>query len=170
MRIRRYVKLNTDGTYRFEFPDPFKMLVVQLGTELNQSLSDDNPDLARLFPTAYAKDPELDAGYQVLARGELIDLRNTALDTVRTSATKDILDDEQLTAWMSVINDLRLVLGTKLDVSEDEYPLAEDHPDAQAYEIYLLLGHMLSEIVDGLSGSLPDEGTGERPAPGIDLG
>lgn len=170
MRFRRYVAPNKDGSYRFEFPEQLKMLVVQLAKELNQSIGDDNPDLARLFPTAYAKDPELDAGYQVLARGELIDHRKTAFDTVQSSASKDVLDDEQLTAWMGVVNDLRLVLGTKLDVSEDDHHISEDHPDAQAYEIYMLLGHMLSEIVDALSGSLPDEGTGERPAPGLDLG
>ncbi len=170
MRFRRYVAPNRDGSYRFEFPEPLKMLIVQLADELNQSIGDDNPDLARLFPTAYAKDPELDAGYQILARGELIDHRTTAFDTVKSSATKDVLDDEQLTAWMGVVNDLRLVLGTRLDVSEDDRELSEDHPDARAYEIYMLLGHVLSEIVDGLSSNLPDEGTGERPAPGIDLG
>lgn len=169
MRFRRFVAANKDGSYRFEFPEPLKMLVVQLATELNESLDDDNPDLARLFPTAYAKDPDLDAGYQILARGELVDHRNTLFDTVKASATLDVLDDEQLSAWMGVVNDLRLVLGTKLDVSEDDHSINEDHPDARAYEIYMLLGHMLSEIVDGLSANLPDEGTGERPPPGIDL-
>ena len=56
---------------------------------------------------------------------------------------------DQLFAWMGAVNDLRLVLGTRLDVSE-ETDLAVDpsHPDAGAYGLYTYLGWLLELLVD----------------------
>lgn len=170
MRLgRRFVTRKRDGFYRFEFPANIRMLVVQLGAQLNDELDEDNPDLVRLFPTAYPNDPELDAGYQVLARDELADHRRTSFAIVKATLEHEELDDDQLSAWMAVTNDLRLVLGTKLDVSEDIVELDEDDPMAPAFEVYSLLGFVVGEIIDALSSALPDEGTGERQPPGIDL-
>lgn len=170
MRIgRRFVTRNRDGSYRFQFPANIRMLVVQLGAQLNNELDEDSPDLVRLFPTAYPNDPELDAGYQALARDELADHRRTSFDIVRATLEHEELDDDQLSAWMTVTNDLRLVLGTRLDVSEDTVELDDDDPLAPAFEVYSVLGFVVGEIVDALSSALPDEGTGDRQPPEIDL-
>ena len=57
---------------------------------------------------------------------------------------------------MHVVNDLRLVLGTKLDVSEDIDEVEEDDPRFGAFEVYRVLSVVLSEIVEALTTSLPD--------------
>jgi hypothetical protein len=150
------VRPRADGAFTFEFPPHIPELVVHLGDQLDSILETDQPDLHRLFPTAYAQDAERDAGYQVFARGELIDHRRTALDTVRSTAHREVLSEQELSAWMHVVNDLRLVLGTKLDVSEDIDEVEEDDPRFGAFEVYRVLSVVLSEIVEALTTSLPD--------------
>ena len=50
---------------------------------------------------------------------------------------------------MGAVNDIRLVIGTKLDVSEDpSFDIDEDDPDAQAHAIYTYLGWLLEQIVE----------------------
>ena len=87
--------------------------------------------MRRLFPTAYHDDAERDREYQQLVRDELLDRRLAALDIVDSHrSTADELDEAQLSAWMRRVNDLRLVLGTRLDVCEDRRRLDADDPDA----------------------------------------
>ncbi len=157
---KRFVSRESDGTYTIRFPEHIRELLVALSGQLDSALhQDDNPDLARLFPTAYANDPERDAGYQVFARGELIEHRREAIALLAETANKPSVTEDELTSWMHVVNDVRLVLGTRLDVGEDSHEVDEDHPDADLHELYHLLAAVLSEIIDGLSSALDDEGT-----------
>ena len=66
------------------------------------------------------------------------------------------LTEEQLSAWLGAVNDLRLVLGTRLDVSEEPLDIEADDPDAPAYAVYEYLGFLLSEVVDALTEGLPE--------------
>ena len=52
-------------------------------------------------------------------------------------------------------NDVRLVLGTRLDVSEDDDPhLDPDDPDAPAWALYYFLSGLVAELVDALAADL----------------
>ena len=66
-------------------------------------------------------------------------------------------DEEQLVAWMGSINDIRLVLGTRLDVTEDDRgnEVPDDHPDAQLHAVYHYLGWLEEQIVEALAEGLP---------------
>ncbi len=55
------------------------------------------------------------------------------------------------------------MLGTRLDVSEDLQPPAEDDPDAGLFQLYELLSWLVAAIVDALSGTLPDLGSDDDP-------
>ncbi|MBT8240892.1 MAG: DUF2017 domain-containing protein [Acidimicrobiia bacterium] len=136
-----------EDRFIFDVPAVLRDTVVDLARQLDQELETDNPNLQRLFPTAYSSDPDKDAGYQVLARGELIESRRTSLTAVIESVDHDEVDDETLRAWMRVVNDLRLVLGTNLDVgeSEDWQPASEMEP---TYVVYQWLSLLLSHIVE----------------------
>lgn len=155
-RFGRMIRLNRDGTYRFDIPTELKRFVADLAEQLGGVLGDDAPMLRRLFPAAYPDDPERDAGYQVFARGELIDQREQAITHVRATVEHKALTSAQLTAWMTTVNDLRLVLGTQLDVSEDDTGLEEDAPLSEALHLYHVLGVLLGEIVDALTDGLPE--------------
>ncbi len=81
----------------------------------------DDPSLRRLFPPAYIDDPEGEAEYRRLMGDDLLQGRQAALDTMAATVDATELDEGQITV-LSCLNDLRLVLGTQLDVSEDEAP------------------------------------------------
>ncbi len=103
----------------------------------------------RLFPTAYNNDPELENGYQVLAQSELVDQKSEAIKMVTDSIFQERLELELAEKWMVVLNDLRLVIGTQLDVSEDD-PL-DDLSDGR-----VSLYHSLSLLVELLVESLQE--------------
>ena len=136
-----------EDNYVFDVPTALRAAVLGLAEQLDEELEGDSPSFARLFPTAYPEDPEKDAGYQILSRSELIEIRHSAIDTVRTSANDDEIDGETLDAWMRVVNDLRLVLGTQLDLTEDHrwQPRQEelDH-----YALYEAFSYLLQHIVE----------------------
>lgn len=148
------VKAHRDGSFSIRFPDHLVELVVGLADQLDSLLDDDRPELIRLFPTAYPDDPERDAGYQILARGELVEHRRNNVARVMETAGDDRVDEETLVAWMQVINDLRLVLGTMLNVSEDDHEVDPDDPHADGLELYNVLGVLLESTVRALSKSL----------------
>ena len=65
------------------------------------------------------------------------------------------LDADQLAAWMQVLNGLRLLLGTRLDVSEeDEFDPEAD--DAPTRALLSWLGFLLEEAVVAASADLGD--------------
>jgi hypothetical protein len=154
---RDRVRRRGEGRYLVRLRPNERVLVADLVGQLREQLlaSTDDPSVRRLFPPAYPDDPERDAGYQVLTRDELLEHRLAALDTVEESLDGDELDDEGLRAWMSTLNSLRLVLGTRLDVDEELPALADDDPLAPAYAVYEYLGWLLSQVVDVLSRDLP---------------
>lgn len=155
--MRSAVRRKRDGTFIQAFHDSIPALLVSLGDQLDAMLDDDSPELRRLFPTAYADDPDKDAGYQILARSSLTDQRRAAIDTVRRTALNEILTEDELTDWMALTNDLRLVLGTRLDVSEDDdgSDIDPNSPEADLVHFYHLLGAVLHDIVQALSEGLP---------------
>jgi len=155
------VRRRRDGAFVHAFDSGISTLLVDLGNQLDDMLDSDTPELRRLFPTAYAGDEEKDAGYQILSRSSLTDQRRSAIETVRRTAHQEVLSEDELTDWMALTNDLRLVIGNRLDVSEDDdgSNIDPDSPEANLLEIYHVLGAILHEIVAALSGSLPKGGT-----------
>jgi Domain of unknown function (DUF2017) len=154
---RDRVKRRGKGRYQVKLRPNERVLVADLVGQLREQLvaSTDDPSVRRLFPPAYPDDPERDAGYQVLTRDELLEHRLAALDTVEATLDGSELDDAGMTAWMSTLNSLRLVLGTRLDVDEELPPLDAADPLAPAYAVYEYLGWLLSQVVDSLSTDLP---------------
>lgn len=115
----------------------------------------DDPRLRRLFPTAYHDNAEFDAEYQNYMRDELAQSRAASIQTVReVLGVEDPLTESQLYAFMTVLNSLRLVLGTLLDVDEvDDLDLIpEDSPAYGQAQLYEYLGWLLEWTVSALSG------------------
>lgn len=160
--MRDRIRRRGPGRYRVKLGHNERILVANLVNQLREQLltSTDQPALQRLFPPAYANDPERDAGYQVLTRDELLEGRLAALEVVeRTLDEGDDLGPDDLTAWMTTLNSLRLALGTRLDVDEELPQLDPDDPLAPDYAVYEYLGWLLAQIVDALSGDLHAPGS-----------
>jgi hypothetical protein len=136
-------------------PDVQAMLVHMFG-ELRDVLTtgDSNePTLQRLFPVAYHQDPESNEEYQRLMRSELVASRLAAIsraveviDTAQNQAP--ILTSGDMSQFMQSLNAIRLLLGTMLDVSEDDdlpghSDLEDDDPRLVQHHLYAYLGWLL---------------------------
>jgi hypothetical protein len=146
------------GGYELAFPEQERELLGSLAEQLVDVLTEstDDPIVRRLFPTAYHEDAEKDREYQQLVRDALVERRLANLEVIRTTAPSGTeLDEAQLTAWLQAVNDLRLVLGTRLDVGEEPIELDADDPELGVHLVYDYLGGVLAEIVDALEGDLP---------------
>jgi hypothetical protein len=156
--MRDRIKRRASGRYRVKLRSSEQIILRSLVHQLREQLmaSTDEPHLKRLFPPAYANDAERDAGYQVLTRDELLEGRLSALDVVeRTLDGGSDLDQAELTSWMTTLNSLRLVIGTRLDVDEEIPELDPDDPMAPEYALYEFLGWILAQVVDALGADLP---------------
>lgn len=111
-----------------------------------------DPAVARLFPSAYPDDPLRSLEFEEATGGILLDGRLQAAATVESTADAEVLTEEQLLQWLAVINDLRLVLGIRLELTEEttEADFAGDDERAGTYDLYVFLTWLESEIVDVL--------------------
>jgi hypothetical protein len=156
------VKRTRKGDFVLRIPpgerELLKTLPVQLRSLLSEAAADD-PALRRLFPPATMDDPEIDAEFERLMRDELLAERMRALETMDRTLDAGRLSEDELVAWLSAINDLRLVLGVRLDVTEettaaDFADFADDDPRVQSYTLYSYLTFLEEQVVEALAASL----------------
>lgn len=140
-----------DGSYAVNLGENERNLLEDLAGQLKELLTTDSPALRRLFPPPYGDDDERNQGYAVLAGSELVEKRLAGLDLVTATLRRDELSEEEVETWMRSINDMRLVLGTLLDVTEEGDVPADDDPRAPMYAAYEYLGMLLERIVHSLS-------------------
>jgi Domain of unknown function (DUF2017) len=155
------IERSRKGEFRLRLPtgerEALRAMPDQLRTLLVES--PDDPTLHRLFPTAYQDDPELDQEYRELMRDELLEQHLSSLRVMEETVDADRLTEEQAVAWLSALNDLRLVLGTRLDVTEDTYAEEVDERDPRfpSLAMYSYLGFLEEQLVVALSSALPDQ-------------
>lgn len=130
-----------------------RTLLASLAAELRAQLDGDtrDPSLRRLFPPAYDDDAE-ERAYRELTGGSLLDGRRAALELVAETVDRDRLSAEEADAWLRALNDLRLVLGTRLDVQEDTFAsdLRPDDANAPALAVYGWLSWQQEQLVAAL--------------------
>ncbi len=149
------VEPRPEGGFDVEILDWQRQLLENLIDPLRDLLLEgSSPVLRRLYPTAYPADAKANEAFDELVHDQLLEQKLAALETVEESMGSDTLTEEQLLQWMSAINSIRLVLGTRLDVSEDEDPgaISEDDPDRALWLSYDLLSQMLGIILGALEG------------------
>jgi hypothetical protein len=108
-----------------------------------------------LFPAGHRSDRELAEDYRELTEEILRGGKADDLAVVRATLPADggevRLDLDQAAAWLRTSNDLRLALGTRLDIDEDTEPPDEivDEADHQL-AVYYWLTAVQSSLVDAL--------------------
>jgi hypothetical protein len=144
-----------EGQFGVLLPESGRLIVGRMVDDLRDLLLAGDPSLQRLYPTAYPDDEERNAEYASFAHDQLLMARLEALDQVERTLDAKVLTTAELTAWMQVLNQARLVLGTRLDVSEDD-PRDEDpdDPDAVPLFLYHQLGRFVEDMVDALHSQL----------------
>src|SRR3954451_24938468 len=113
----------------------------------------DDPVLLRLLPDAY-DDPEQSAEFRRLTDSELRTGKTASIDRVLADLSSERIEldlDEGVGMWLQALNDVRLVLGTRLDVTEDwgetVVDLPSDDPRLPLYAFYDWLSILQETLV-----------------------
>lgn len=132
-----------------------------LPAALREVVTGDDPAAERLFPSAHPDDPLREEEYRALTREGLVGKRLFAIGVVESTIDARRLDEEQLTAWLGALNDLRLVLGSRLQVTEESYDVELDPADPRApgMALYHYLSLLVAQAVEALAAGLPEDGT-----------
>ncbi len=156
-----------EGADDADVDDPFASLFTDGPTEPPA-----DPALARLFPSAYL-DPEREpdeksnAASAEFRRYTENDLRARkredalavvrSLDKISPAGSRGArleLDPEDSPRWLGTLNDLRLTIGSRLDVDEDPdselYRLPDDDPRKPLVLAYMWLGGLQETLVETL--------------------
>jgi hypothetical protein len=151
---RRQIERDSAGGVRLRFAEEELFLLRELLAQLEPLLEDpDDPAVRRLFPPAHAE-PENEEQYRSLVRDQLVAGRAKALVTVRDTLGKEKLNAEEAEAWLRALNDLRLVLGTRLDVSEDvDWEEIDVHePRGRDLAVYAYLSWLQEQLIEAFGG------------------
>jgi hypothetical protein len=126
-----------------------------------------DPALARLFPDAYSEGPEAAEYSSEFRRFTENDLRTRkrenclalvrSLDRAPVGRQGDVeleLDADGCRSWLGALNDLRLTLGTRLEITDDDgeelYQLPDDDPRKPQTMAYLWLGWLEESLLEVL--------------------
>lgn len=136
-----------------EPPDPLAELV---GMPAGEVAAPDDLALARLLPDAYGDDEQAAREFRRFTDGDLRRTKRAAARTVLSTLPDGkgtvVLDRDQADAWLTCLNDLRLVLGTRLEVTEetDLSQVDADDPAAHAYAVYGWLAWLQESLLSCL--------------------
>ena len=153
MFVPKQIERDGAGGVRLRFHEGEVLLLRDLLDELEGLLEDpDDPALRRLFPQAH-DDPESEEQYRSLVRDQLLGGRSKAIAVVRDTLGKEALDPDEADTWLRALNDLRLVLGTRLDVTEDlDYEnLDLSEPQGRDLAVYGYLTWLQEQLVEAIA-------------------
>ncbi len=128
------------------------------GITVGPSTAPDDRVLARLLPDFHREDAALSGGLRALHEPELLAVKDgvagVVLDTCPARGGRVRLSDEQAQAWLAALNDVRLALGTVLDVTEDmPDELSPDDPRAPHLGVYHWLTWVQESLIQAVSGT-----------------
>lgn len=112
----------------------------------------------RLFPSAY-ETPKDERAYRDLIGDDLETHKLEALDTVSAAVAKsDItIEGEDFETWIQCLTDIRLAIGTRLDVDEERMaaPVSNLDPDAPSLQILHWLGWITEGLIEARANLIP---------------
>jgi len=129
--------------------DPLAKLLNMSGST---QISED-PALARLFPDGYSGDEHASADFRRFTeqdlRAQKIAALSVARETLAEFSGKSTITPQQAQHWLKALNDLRLVLGTRLEITdEDDRYRDSDEPGIQLYNY---LTYLQGTLIDALT-------------------
>lgn len=149
---RRPIRRSRAGAYTVHLGVDERAVLASLPGQMRELLATpEDPSLRRLFPPAYAapQDQARQAEFQRLMGEDLLARHQEALDVLEATAAADELTAEQLDGWLRALNSVRLLLGTRLEVSEDD---DADPSASPAHALYYFLGYLQECGIEALAG------------------
>jgi hypothetical protein len=125
----------------------------------DQPQTPEDPVLARLLPDGYRDDPTSAQEFRKYTESSLRSAKQQAaqemLDTLPEEGGRIQLTHDQAHAWLKALNDVRLALGVRLNVTEEFEQqwgrLRADDPQWAAFEVYAWLGAVQESLVRALA-------------------
>ncbi len=129
-----------------------RRLTDELRTLVTGTKSKKDPVVRRLFPDAY-EEIEDEKAYREMIGDDLTVEKLRAIDAVSDAVEKDgpielTLSDDDFATWVACLTDLRLAIGTRLEVDEERMGTEIDPSDPDAQSLTIL--HWLGYVQDGL--------------------
>ena len=152
MSARAKITTSYGGGVDVVLPDDIRDLLASLARQLAELIDDPeavgDPGLERLFPAASMDDPMEALGFEQLMGDALRAGKREAAAILRATANATHLNGEETLAWMRCINDIRLVVGTRLDIQEDTdiEALFSDELMEQAAVTYVALTELVEML------------------------
>jgi hypothetical protein len=134
-----------------ESADPLASIV---GIDMEAEIPDD-PAMARLFPDAYPDDPEAALDFRRFTQRSLQEAKlahaRTVLQALSKSGEKITLSSGDIPSWLGFLNDARLAIGTRIEITEDNHEqladLPEDDPRHGMFHVYDWLTYLQESLV-----------------------
>ena len=119
-----------------------------------------DPVLARLLPDAYQDDPEAAGEFRKYTESSLREAKKyfaqTLLETLPPKGGRVKLSADQARDWLRALNDVRLMFGVRLEVTEDFEDqltsLDPKDPRVAAFQVYGWLGEVQESLVRAIAG------------------
>jgi hypothetical protein len=125
-------------------PEVLRQNLSMLSASLRDALLQGDPEgLQRLFPPAYQDHDHHEAEYQRLMRDELLAARLQALDTLDSVLREDEVDEDGFAGLLRALNAIRVWLGTRLEIDDDDWEPPPDDPRLVEIEAYGAVGVLL---------------------------
>ena len=158
--MRSRIERTGRGDFLVRLEPQERELLRTLPAQLRELLAEGDeadPSVRRLFPPAYVGDEEHEDEYRRLMGDDLREHHLQAIAIMEATIDQEQLAEGELAAWLSAIHDLRLVIGTRLDVSEDEDSgaVGPDDPRAPGLTLFTYLSVLEQQVVEALASSLP---------------
>ncbi len=113
------------------------------------AMTRDDEVTQRLFPNGHRTDQEAAEQFRELTEEGLRELRRVRYGTVRAAlpVPAGAIAIEDPTPWLTTLNDLRLALGTRLGVTEDEPDIDPDSALVPMWQLYFWLTSLQDSLV-----------------------
>jgi hypothetical protein len=128
---------------------------------LTEGFDHEDPVVNRLFPDVYPDVPHESAEFRRFTEGDLktakIDQAGAILAGLPEDGEGEVrLDAEAAEAWLRALNDARLALGIRLEITDDtdlerelDHAIAEDPGSARVFQlsVYSYLGYLQDSLL-----------------------
>ncbi|CAB4731984.1 MAG: DUF2017 family protein [Actinobacteria bacterium] len=143
-----------DFFHHYDSSDPLAQLLAMPA----EIVTPDDPVLLRLLPNAYA-DPEAASDFRRYTEPQLRGAKQKNLRLVREQLTVlvdenlgGVIEDLDADIWLKAINDLRIALSIRLEISETSFEtfelLPDEDPQKPVYAVYFWLGWLQENLLE----------------------